>query len=77
MSPTVHSVKLQLVCGIKMSKTATSNFLHVYTCIIACMDGGYSISRGGGGGGGAGGGGGGPPPPPPPPPPPIETLHPL
>ena len=59
VSPTTHSVKLQLIYGLKMSKLplwTLSPFkpllVHVHT-YIACMDGGISqggqpASRGGG-----------------------------
>ena len=58
MSPTMHSAKLHIVCGLIISKTAAlkychhSNFLHVHV-LCACMVGGYSqggqpACRGGG-----------------------------
>ena len=59
VSPTTCNAKLQLVYGLKISKTVTLDIKHFACTCIVCMDGGYSQ-------GGQPASKGAPPPPPPP-----------
>ena len=75
MFPNAHSVKLLIVYGLSMSKTATFDTftIQLFTCTyIAHMVSGYSQGGAASFQGGEWGGGVGPPPPPP-----NETLIPV
>ena len=74
VSPTVRSAKLQLIYGLKMSKTAALDTFTVYKVFyfcMYCMYGWWLLSRGGGGGRVTLPAS----PPPPPPPPKMKPWH--